>query len=71
MDFDDILFMSKKVNDGIVDFVSLLEEFNTNNSNNLSSFNAYVTDNHRGYIFMNEDDINHIFSELMQNIESN
>jgi len=70
LNFDDLLLMSKKINNGQVNFVSLLNEFNRNNINNLSSFSAYITDHHRDWIYMSEDDRDYIFSELINEIEN-
>lgn len=42
IDSDDILFISKKINDGNIDFISLLDEYNNMNVGNLASFNTYL-----------------------------
>ena len=69
IDSDDILFMSKKISDGQIDFISLLDEYNIKNERHLSSFNTYLLDHHRNSVLMREDDMRHIFSELMDNVE--
>ena len=61
--------MSKKIIDGKIDFISLLDEYNIKNERHLSSFNTYLLDHHRNSVLMREDDMRHIFSELMDNVE--
>ena len=61
--------MSKKINDGRINFIALLDEFNANNHHNLSSFDAYITDNHRDWLLMGKEDVDHIFAEIIQDMD--
>ena len=69
MDYDGLLLMSKKINDGSINIISLLDEFNANNNHNLSSFDAHITDNHREWLQMEKEDIDHIFAEIIQDMD--
>ena len=69
MDYDGLLLMSKKINDGRINIISLLDEFNANNNYNLSSFDAHITDNHRDWLQMEKEDIDHIFAEIIQDMD--